>query len=168
MTPNTGFGNRPYFQYPYGDYDEPGNGFVDFLPPGVTWSTERLPKELVLGVIDGSAVKAYPLADLEAMGVNAVVNDVVGSTPVVVTSQSQWRTARAFDRTVGSQTLTFSLAGGGGPFTMTDAETGSSWNALGDATAGPLAGERLTPIADSFLAFWFAWSIFYPQVELFQ
>jgi hypothetical protein len=31
-----------------------------------------------------------------------------------------------------------------------------------------MSGQRLAPIADAFVAFWFAWSIYYPDIEVFQ
>ncbi len=46
--------------------------------------------------------------------------------------------------------------------TFADAETGSTWNVLGQAVDGELAGSRLTalPHVDTF---WFAWSAFRPD-----
>ena len=55
--------------------------------------------------------------------------------------------------------LTFSAEGDG---TFTDAETGSTWNLLGEAVDGELAGTRL----DAYVhvdTFWFAWSTFRPD-----
>ena len=52
-----------------------------------------------------------------------------------------------------------------GDVVLTDAETGSTWNASGEAIAGELAGARLepVPIIDTF---WFAWAAFHPDVRL--
>ena len=167
MTPNTGFGNRPYFQYPYGDYADPDNDFVDFLPPSTNWSRELKTKELILGVFDGSDAVAFSLERLAAAGVSLVVNDQVGSTPFVVASRSQWNTAQAFDRRVNGETLTFTL-NSPGPFTMMDDQTGSVWDIQGVAISGPMMGQRLTPVADSFVAFWFAWSLYYPSIRVYS
>jgi hypothetical protein len=46
-----------------------------------------------------------------------------------------------------------------------DAETGTTWNILGQAIAAPLAGQRLTPVT-SFDTFWFAWVGFQPDTRL--
>ncbi len=167
VTPNTGFSNRPYFQYPYLDYADPDNDFVDFLPPNTEWSRQLKTKELVLGVFDGSDALAFSLERLAAAGVSHVVNDQVGSTPFVVAARSQWNTAQAFDRRVNGQTLTFTLTNAG-PFTMTDDQTGSVWDVQGVAISGPLMGQRLTPLADSFVAFWFAWSLYYPSIRVYS
>jgi hypothetical protein len=166
VTPNTGFGGRPYFSYPYGDYADPDNPFVDFLPPDVTWGTELKTKELVLGVFDGTTATAYSLERLADGGDAVVANDMVGSIPVAVTYRAEGNVAVAFDRRVGGQTLSFDVTSAA-PFTMVDAETGSEWNALGEATTGALAGTQLEPIEDSFVAFWFAWSVYYPTIEIF-
>ena len=168
LTTNTGFGNRPYFEYPYGNYADANNSFVDFLAPGTSWSSQLLPKELVLGVIDGNSTTAYPLMGMADSAVSFIVNDVVGSTPVLVVSRSQWETAQAFDRRVGAQTLTFTLTNNPGPITMVDAETSSVWDREGKAISGPLAGEQLQPVKDSYLAFWFAWSIYFPNTRVFK
>jgi hypothetical protein len=44
---------------------------------------------------------------------------------------------------------------------FTDNETGSTWRLDGLATDGPMAGERLTPLAEAYVAFWFAWADFH-------
>ncbi|HEX6232230.1 MAG TPA: DUF3179 domain-containing (seleno)protein [Jiangellaceae bacterium] len=46
-----------------------------------------------------------------------------------------------------------------------DERTGSTWNVLGEAVAGPLAGERLEPVphVDTF---WFAWSAYQPNTAI--
>jgi hypothetical protein len=166
VTANTG-DDRPYFSYPYGSYASLNNNVVDFLVPGVTWSNELPTKELILGVYDGATAVAYPLRAMDDQGDAIAVNHVVASTPVVVTYRSHGEVAVAFDRRAGGQTLTFAVTGSA-PFTMVDAETGSEWDAKGVAIAGPMSGQRLAPIADAFVAFWFAWSIYYPDIEVFQ
>ena len=46
--------------------------------------------------------------------------------------------------------------------------TGSLWSVDGLATQGPLAGQRLQPRADAFVAFWFAWPEFYPEIKIWS
>ncbi len=166
MSPNTGFATRPYFEYPYGGYARPSNDFVDFLAPGMTWSRHLLTKELVLGVFNGSTATAYPLRAFAAQGNAVVANDVVSSTQIVVTYRSEGNVAIAFERAVNGQTLTFDVTGET-PFIMVDAETGTEWNSRGEGIAGPLSGQQLAPVEDAFVAFWFAWSMYYPDIEVF-
>ena len=57
--------------------------------------------------------------------------------------------------------LTFSAEQNG----FRDDQTGSTWNVLGEATAGPLQGRRLQPITH-LDTFWFAWVAFQPDTTL--
>jgi hypothetical protein len=38
----------------------------------------------------------------------------------------------------------------------------------GTAISGPLAGNSLEPIANSYTLFWFAWSVYHPNTLLFE
>ena len=46
-----------------------------------------------------------------------------------------------------------------------DRETGSTWDVLGRATAGPLAGRSLEPV-EHVDTFWFAWAAFRPDTTI--
>ena len=92
-------------------------------------------------------------------------NDVAVDVPVVVTYDQVSNTAVAFDRMVNGQLLTFSVPDPNLQ-TFVDAETGSTWDMRGIAVAGALAGEQLAQVADSYVGFWLAWSIFFPDVRI--
>ena len=166
ITLDTGH-DRPYFQYPYGNYAVPENDFVEYLVEGVTWRRDLKTKELALGVFEGDVAVAYSLERLAAKGTAHIENDQVGTTPYVVVSRSQWNTAQAFDRRVNGETLTFTLTNTQ-PFAMTDDQTGSEWDSRGEAISGPLAGQQLAHVADSYVAFWFAWALFYPDITVYE
>ena len=70
--------------------------------------------------------------------------------------------AMVYSPKVDNLTLTFSVVDG----FITDDQTGSKWRVDGLATGGPMAGERLQPEESAFVAFWFAWPEFYPEVEI--
>ena len=94
-----------------------------------------------------------------------MLNDEFEGADILVTFDADARSTSVFRRNLDGMELTFSQAPG--PGRMTDAETGSVWSKTsGVATAGPLKGSRLTPYP-SFDAFWFAWTDFYPDTELF-
>ena len=112
-----------------------------------------------------------------------VVEATVGGEPVVVFYEPH--TASALDnrvialgREVGSvgvfspivngDRLTFSSSGEGEDGVFVDEETGSSWNLLGQATAGPLEGARLTPLPHYPSVLWFAWATFRPDAFIYQ
>ncbi len=63
-----------------------------------------------------------------------------------------------FSRVVDGEELQFEPQDGG----FVDDRTGSTWNVLGEAITGPLAGTRLDaiPHVDTF---WFAWGAFRPD-----
>ena len=50
---------------------------------------------------------------------------------------------------------------------VTDVETGSIWNILGQATAGPLVGQRLEPVVHGN-HFWFSWAAFKPDTIVYE
>lgn len=65
----------------------------------------------------------------------------------------------------GGQRLTFQTGATADLFV--DDQTGTSWNILGEAVEGPLAGRRLSPVGHVD-TFWFAWAAFRPSTELLR
>ena len=124
-------------------------------------------KELVLGVnLDGNA-KAYPFS---ALNREQVVNDTYAGEDVMIFFDTATGTALAFDRSPGDTPLTFSIEGesAGTATVLVDEETGSKWTAFtGSAIDGELKGSRLERIP-SHLSFWFAWSDWNPQTEIYS
>jgi len=161
---------RPYGANPYAGYDEPG--LRPFLFSGQP-DPRRPPKERVVGVTVGAESRAYPWTLLEQRG---VLHDRLGGEPLVIFYRPGTLSALdageiARSRAVGATavyrpvvdgtTLAFEPAGDG----FRDRETGSRWNLLGQAVAGPLKGKRLQAIPHVD-AFWFAWAAFYPAATL--
>ena len=165
VSTNTGV-NRPYGpNNPYGGYDSPQNTATLF--PSSPFSSERLPKELVLGIVDGGPGVAYPLNTLAAMGSVVALNHESARGKVLVTYVTSANTARAFSRVVDGQELSLTVSDPAN-LILTDGETGSTWNWLGQATAGPLTGKQLSPIEDAHTIFWFSWSVYHPHTVLYQ
>ncbi len=162
---------RSYGRNPYVGYD---SSTRPFLFTGVP--DPRLPAtERIVGITTETAAIAYPFSVLQEVG---VINDEFEGTPVVVfhkagtasaldqgviSGSKDVGSAAAFDRRLGDQTLTFAANGDG---TFTDAETGSTWDILGVAVDGPLAGSQLDRIL-SFDHFWFAWAAFFPSTQVY-
>ncbi|MBI3998156.1 MAG: DUF3179 domain-containing protein [Armatimonadetes bacterium] len=164
--------SRPYGRNPYVGYDDINSS--PFLYTGGRDPRLR-PMERVVTVSIGGQDVAYPFSALEKVG---VVHDTVGGVPIVVFFQKG--TASALDagdiasgRDVGAtgvflpvvdgRRLSFAVRG----VQFGDEQTKSTWNILGHAAAGPLAGKRLEPIVHGN-HFWFSWSSYRPQTRVWQ
>ena len=127
---------------------------------------QRLPrKELVMGMTVSGLAKAYPFS---AISEQPVINDDFAGEEVVVTFEPLSESGAAFQRRLDGTTLTFEPAEGReGVALMRDLETGSLWQVLtGQAIEGQFFGQRLERLPSHY-SFWFAWSDFHPQTELY-
>ena len=167
LSRDTGF-SRDYGRNPYPGYDDVDG--VPFLFQGeVDGRYTALTR--IVGVEAGDAAVGIPLADLREA---EVITSSIDGRPLVAwwaagTSSALESASIVEGADVGATgvfvpeadgaPLTFSAEGDG---TFTDAETGSTWNLLGEAVDGELAGTRL----DAYVhvdTFWFAWSTFRPD-----
>lgn len=153
-----GYGRDQYESY----YNNPGAG-----PLGQSRSDDRLPpKDLVLGYIFGGRAKGYPFRTLLEM---PVINDVFAERELLVVFEERSQTGQIFRREVDGRTLTFELMSlRDGDVIVRDRETGSTWSGLsGEALEGPLAGRTLQQMP-AFYAFWFSWTDFFIEAELYE
>ena len=160
---NTGH-SRDYQSYPYGNYADPNNS--QLLSPIPELDTRRPPKERVLGIIlpDGSNL-ALPFIEMELLpGAVAALPVTVGSTPAVVFWDDARQAAAAYAPNANGQALTFRVEGAD----LVDNQTNSRWTVDGRAVSGALAGQRLTQVAENYVAYWFAWAAFHPQARLWS
>jgi hypothetical protein len=100
----------------------------------------------VLGLTLGAEAKAYPI---KILNWHEIVNDTVGGTAVVVTYCPLCGTGIAFEATLQEHRHTFGVSGllYQSDLLMYDHQTESLWSQIGmHAVAGPLTGQRLTPI----------------------
>jgi hypothetical protein len=176
-----GRGAAPYGTAPYPNYES--------APPSAGYVTgeidDRLdPKRRVVGIaVDGDRVAI----DRRVVEVDGIVEIDVGGRALVVlwepgTASTLDGEAIAEGEAVGGiavfeadhdgRDLGFGPPRGpaSGPDTAgevvaVDRETGSSWNVLGHAVAGPLAGRRLVPVAH-LDTFWFAWVRYHPDTRV--
>ncbi len=172
LSQDTGFG-RDYGRNPYAGYDTIGSnpflfrGEMDGRLPAVA-------RVVTVSLPNGIDV-AYPLAVLIEQG---VINDVRGEQNLVVFHVGGTASALGaaviadaedvgatgvFDPVLDDQLLTFFKDGD----LIVDNETGSTWNIVGQAIAGELAGQQLTRIihADHF---WFSWAAFRPDTIIYE
>jgi len=148
--------NRNYTVYPYGSYDVVGNDQLLF--PMESVDRTRPLKERVLGIPadDGSGGIAFPFGELAKVGGVAVVEYRGPVGDVVVLWDAHAEAAMAFRPVAAGQTLSLEARDG----TIVDVETGSTWGVDGLARSGPLTGDRLVPVNEAYVAFWFAWAAF--------
>lgn len=172
LSRETGF-SRDYGRNPYAGYDDVNRS--PFLYDGPA-TPDALPATArVLTVELGGEAVAYPYAVLEQAG---AIHDTVGGQPIVVLWQvgtasaldassvaggRDVGTAAAYRREHAGRTLSFARAGE----QLTDAQTGSSWDVLGRAVAGPLAGAQLEPVV-AVNHFWFSWAAFKPATRIYR
>lgn len=172
LSRETGF-SRSYGRNPYQGYDDVNQPpFLYDGPP----TPDALPATARVLTVDlGGAAVAYPYETLAGAG---AVNDAVGDQPIVVLWQAGTASAldaasvaggrdvgaaAAYRRVVEGRTLTFRRDGE----RLIDAETGSAWDVLGRAVAGPLAGAQLEPVV-AINHFWFSWAAFKPETRIYQ
>jgi hypothetical protein len=103
---------------------------------------DRIGDELIVVLYRPGALSALDAAEIKQ-------SRAVGATGV-------------FSPIVDGRALSFAASGS----EFRDRETGSTWDLLGHAVKGPLAGRRLTPIPHVD-AFWFAWAAFNPTTSLY-
>lgn len=138
--------------------------FWDMQPaPMALRNDPRLPPHsVVLGIenVTGGA-GAYPIDAVKDAG---IINDRVGSMPLLIVYTASEDTITCFARRLGQRVLKFKPAG---PAEMSDVETGSVWNADGECLSGKLKGEKLESVILE-PAFWFAWAEFHPDTAVYS
>ncbi len=171
LSRDTGYSRRYGFN-PYIGYDDVGRSpfLFDGVPDG------RLPAmERVVAVTISDEDKAYPFSLLAK---ERAVEDTVGGQDIVVfwapgtvsalggrviADSRDVGAAAVFDPHLEGRRLGFMFDN----VAIRDLETGSTWNILGQAVDGPLAGKQLTPVIHAN-HFWFAWAAFKPGTAVYQ
>ena len=152
---NTGFA-RSYDVNPNLEYKELDN--PDRLLP-VPLDPRRPPKERVLGIpIGRDGGPAFPFEAMKGHR-RLVMTLFHQSRPAVVFWDREAEAATAFYTEVDGRELTFEVGLDG----YRDVDTNSTWRLDGLAVTGDLAGRRLEPIEEAYVAFWFAWADFHPE-----
>jgi hypothetical protein len=169
LSRDTGF-DRAYGENPYPGYDDVTNS--PFLFEGEVDGRYTAMTRIAGVERDGAAV-GVPLVTLQDRG---VVTAELDETDLVFFWQPGTASALDADEiadgddigatgvfvpVVDDQALTFAASETG----FVDDQTGSTWNLLGQAVDGPLAGSRLEaiPHVDTF---WFAWAAFRPDTVI--
>ena len=172
LSRDTGF-NRAYGRNPYAGYDNVNNR--PFLYQGPRTPDTLLPMERVLTVDLVEEAVAYPYDELAE---SFVIDDTVAGQPItvfwqpgtasaldsgVIAAGRDVGTGAAFSRELDGRVLDFEWQ----EETIRDRQTASTWNLLGEATAGTLQGSKLAPVV-SINHFWFSWAAFRPETRVHQ
>jgi len=172
MSRDTGF-NRQYGVNPYTGYDSRSG--QPFLFDGDIDNRLDSAVAHVLATEVDDVAKAYPFDALREAG---ALNDTIGETPIVIFFQSgvasaldqssidnsrDLGTAGMYEAALDGQVLSFVANDDG---TFSDEQTGSTWNAFGEAIDGELVGAELEWV-NAFPHFWFAWAAFRPETEVY-
>lgn len=158
-----------YTVYPYGSYRslDQGPTFQSFPALSDNITAQLFPpKTMTLGLRFDEMAKAYPFPVLVQ---HNVLNDTFQGRDLVVLFYAQEQYARPFSRVVNGTTLTFTKVESDDPiypFLIQDTETGSTWNLKGEAIAGSLHGQHLTPLP-AHNSFWFAWATFWQNTGIY-
>ena len=168
LSRETGY-SRNYGENPYVLYDSGGRT----LFPVEEFSDQLSAMERVLTLEFGGETAAFPFSALSEL---VVIEAEVGGEQVVAFWQPGQVSALDEAFIIGSRNV--GSAGAFSPFldgerlrfeardgAIVDAGTGSTWDVLGRAVAGPLAGQQLTPLV-SGNHFWFAWAVFKPETRV--
>ena len=147
---------RNYTRNPYASYQRSSQ-----IGLGGESRDDRLhPKTEVIGIEHGGVARAYPVDEVRKEG---VINDEVGSRPVVVTTTAGGSPV-AYIREVENSAVYFTsndenhLMGGG-----------SRWlRSTGTAVDGPHENTRLEPANDISPLYWFAWITIHPGSSLYE
>ncbi|QPC83190.1 DUF3179 domain-containing protein [Phototrophicus methaneseepsis] len=163
--PDMEYGRNPYISYdsnqePLLFDDEPDDRMLS-----TGW--------VLASIIDDQPI-AFPFSILSQEG---VIHDTVGDVPVVVFWQPGAASpldrasidtsrdvgmAAVFSPIIDGRTLTFEYRAGA----IVDTETDSTWNIYGEATDGPLKGQKLTYI-ECTPHFWFSWAEAHPDTLIY-
>jgi hypothetical protein len=112
----------------------------------------------VLGILLAGRQKAWPLTDLNRVG---LVQDELGGIPLALVAEPEALAAFAYSRRLDERVLDLELRGR----ELVERKTRSRFSIVtGRAVTGPLEGEALARIPAT-TSYWFAWRRAYPRTS---
>ena len=166
--------SRPYGRNPYAGYDR-----IDQTPFLFDRQVDDrlLPMERVLTVSFDKVTRAYPF---ELLKRDRVINDEIAGNSIVIFAGGELYSTLDASNIVESRHLVEATAWGRIPAGASkalnfevkrgqihDTQTGSQWNALGQAIMGEMKGTQLK-VVESGVYFAFAWLAFHPDTEIYR
>lgn len=159
LSRDTGW-DRPYGQYPYGDYINDNDDL--FFP--LTTDDQRLPrKERVHGLIENDQAKIYRFSSFDS-GNHLILDSFQGKDLIVVGNKDRNFIVSFYRQLADGSTPDFRVVDEGKTI-LADGQ-GNKWDIFGNPVAGnlqqPLVATR------SFMGYWFAWGAFFPSPEIYD
>jgi hypothetical protein len=146
------------------------------VPTVISYAQAGLkPRDLMIGVDFAGASRAFPFPEVQKQ---KIVQDLIGSEPVLLIVGDDGRSVRVFERRIPSlsttpnfyrildQHNTTAVRSQQPAALFMDAETGSQWNFAGCATSGKLTGTCLKQI-NALKDYWFDWRNYHPQTTVY-
>jgi len=160
VSTNTGY-NRNYGNYPYGSYKSNNS----LLFP-ISNSNNKLPKkERVHGIIHNNKTIAFRFNSFNN-GISAISKVVENKNIIIIGSKSDNFIVSYYTGLSAGTSLTFESVQNSLPIILVDNQ-GNKWNIFGEVVSGPRLGQKLEP-TNSYIAYWFAWATFYPNIEVIE
>jgi hypothetical protein len=169
------YGTNPYDGYDTYDHVLSSGGNLVLFQGDLDGRLAPADRVVTVSLPDQNVDIAYPYALLSEIGVvndtragqDLVVFFTLGTASAlgarVIADADDVGATGVFDSNLNDQKLTFRKDGD----KIVDDQTGSTWNILGQAVEGPLAGEELAPIVHGD-HFWFSWAAFKPDTIIYQ
>lgn len=157
VSTETGY-NRDYHSYPYFDYKEN----TDVFFPTANENDTLHPKERVYGVIQNTSVICFPLTDFK-LGITLKM-DTLFDKPAIVIGSAPENFVVIFENNLNGKSIDAKIVRNALPGIIGDSN-GNVFDVFGYCVSGPDKGSRLQPM-NGFIAYWFAWAAFYPDVIL--
>jgi hypothetical protein len=169
------YGSNPYAGYDTYQHVLSAGGNLALFTGDTDGRLAAADRVVTVSLEDVNIDVAYPLAILSEVG---VINDSQSGKDLVIFFTEGTASALgdrvianaedvgatgAFSPILNGEKLTFLWDGQN----IVDEGTGSTWNIIGQAVDGPLAGQQLEPIVHGD-HFWFSWAAFKPDTLIYQ
>lgn len=115
-------------------------------------------KSWVIGVEINNLARAYDWNDLLRL---KTINDTLARQPILIEVENDSASFHVWKR----DTLSFSTDKADNY--LTDSNTQSTWNALGECVSGSLKGQKLN-VVQSYQEFWHSWKTFHPATSQYN
>lgn len=120
-------------------------------------------EELILGVMEGDAFVAYPVAALEQT--SGVINVDVDGVPIVVFYDAVANAGIAYSRNLDGEIADFERVSGTS-FLAADSISGALWDFSGRNVSDEYADATLNFVT-SYLSEWYGWSAYHPDTTIY-